>query len=281
MPNLRFMFLGDLIGFPGRALIQKWVPQLKEKHNVDGVIVNGENSSNRGKGITPGNVKFLKECGVDVITSGNHIWFKKEIYPILNERNDIVRPANYPSSCPGKGYTFFEVQNYSVAIINLQGLIFMRDHIENPLKVVESILTFIKSKTNIIFIDFHAEATSEKQLLATFLDGQVSGVLGTHTHVQTADERILPGGTAFISDLGCCGALNSVIGDRFNIILSHFLTQMPAKFEVETTGPMAIHGVVVEVDSKTGVAVKIERIKVIDDEIQETLKAEKGSTRSP
>ena len=272
MQNLRFLFLGDIIGKPGRELIQKWVPELKKEHNIDGVIVNGENSSNKGKGITPGIVKAFKECGVNVITSGNHIFYKKDIYSTLNERDDIIRPANYPSDCPGKGFSIFEVNGFYVAVINVQGLIFMQQHLDNPIKTVESLLTFLKSKTEIIFIDFHAEATSEKKILATFFDGQVSAVLGTHTHVQTADERILPKGTAFISDLGSCGAINSIIGDKSDIIIRQFLTQMPAKFEVETTGPMAINGVIVEVDSKTGKAIKIERFNLIDNEIQYQLK---------
>ena len=274
MQSLRFLFLGDAIGKPGRELAQKWIPKLKKEHKIDGVIINGENSSNRGKEITPGIVKAFKECGVNVVTSGNHIFYKKDIYSTLNERDDIIRPANYPSDCPGKGFTIFELNGSKVAIINVQGLIFMQQHLDNPIKTVESLLTFLKSKAKIIFIDFHAEATSEKKLFATFFDGQVSGVLGTHTHVQTADERILPGGTAFISDLGSCGAVNSVIGDKYDIILRQFLTQMPAKFEVETTGPMEIRGVIVEVDTKSGKAIKIERISVIDDEIQYQLKDE-------
>jgi len=273
--NLRVVFLGDIVGQPGCLMLQKWAAKLKEQHKADALIVNGENACNSGKGISPRLVRLFKECGVDVITSGNHIWYKREIYTTLNEREDILRPANYPSDCPGKGYTIFEVQDCSVAVINLQGTIFMKEKLAPPLRTVESLLTFLQSKTNIIFVDFHAEATSEKQCMAFFLDGKVSGVFGTHTHVQTSDERILPKGTAFITDVGSTGAMNSVIGDKFDIIVRHFLTQMPIKFEVETVGPMALCGVVVEVDPETGKTCKIERIRLVDEEIQELLKKDK------
>ncbi|MFH1644081.1 MAG: TIGR00282 family metallophosphoesterase [bacterium] len=281
MPNLRFMFLGDIVGQSGCAMVQKWIPKLKEKYKFDGLIVNGENSSNRGKGIGPKLVQFFKDCGVDIITSGNHIFQKKEIFETLNERNDIIRPANYPAQCPGKGFAIFEKNNFSIAVINLQGQIFMHQHLDSPFRTVESILTFLRTKTNIIFVDFHAEATSEKQVMGLFLDGKVSAVLGTHTHVQTADEKIMPGGTAFISDLGFCGAQHSVIGDKYDIILRHFLTQMPAKFEVEIKGPMVLFGAIVDVDTNSGKALKIERVKVVDDEIQEMLKSDKTPSRSP
>ena len=261
---LRFMFIGDLIGQPGQDVFSKWLPRLKEQYKIDAVIVNGENSAKNGIGIMPKNMKFFKEAGVSVVTSGNHVWKHKEIYNYLNENTDLIRPANYPAGCPGKGYSFFDINGYTVAVLNLQGRVFMHEDLDCPFRAAESLLTFLRSKTNIIFIDFHAEATSEKQVLGSYLDGKVSGFFGTHTHVQTADERILPNGTGYISDLGCSGAVNSAIGMKSEIILKRFLTQMPSRFAVETEPPFSINGVWVEVDTVSGKTVKIERINIVD-----------------
>lgn len=266
--NLRIMMLGDVSGSAGRAIFQKHIASLKEKYKIDGIIVNGENSASDGKGITSRIVKFFKHNHVDVITSGNHIFNKREIYSYLSTNRDLLRPANFPSACPGVGVTTFECGNVTVGVMNLQARTFMREYVACPFKTADSILTYLKTKTNIILVDFHGEATSEKMGMGFYLDGQVSAVVGTHTHVLTADERILPQGTAYITDLGMAGALNSLIGMKKEPIINQLITQMPTKFEVETAGPMAMSGVWIEIDIKTGLALKIERIRVVDDNVQ-------------
>lgn len=265
MSYLRILFLGDIVGTTGRVLFQKHIAALKAELKVDAIIVNGENSAH-GKGITSKIMRFFKHNGVDVVTSGNHIWRQKDIYSYLNENKDLIRPENYPSSCPGTGVTLFSCKGYEIGVINLQGRIFMRENLDCPFKTAESVLTYLKSKTNMIFIDFHAEATSEKIGLAYYLDGKISGLVGTHTHVQTADERILPGGTAYISDIGMAGSLNSMIGMQKESVLSALLTQMPSKFEVDVNPPYIMTGVYIDVDPSTGKAVDIKRVKIVDQE---------------
>ncbi len=265
--KIKILFVGDVVGQLGRAMFQKHIPLLKRQYKLDSVIVNGENSHSSGRGITPKIVKFFRQNGADAITTGNHIWARKEIYSYLAEHNDVLRPANFPSTCPGVGVTTFKVNDIVIGVINLQGRIFMKEFVEDPFKTAESILTYLKSKTNIILVDMHAEATSEKIGIAYYLDGKVSAVVGTHTHVQTADERILPHGTAFISDLGFCGAYNSMIGMRKETVLQTFLTQMPSKFEVDINPPGILCAVLIEINLKTGKTTDIERIQIIDDEI--------------
>jgi metallophosphoesterase (TIGR00282 family) len=262
--TLRFIFLGDLVGQAGRSIFQKYSSILRTKYKADALIVNGENSADSGRGIRPHDAEFFFEHGVDLITTGNHIWAQKDIFAYLDREPRLLRPANFPSSCPGKGYAFVEIKGHTVGFMNVQGRVFMHELLDCPFRAAESLVLLLKSKTNMIFLDFHAETTSEKQGMSYFLDGKVSGVFGTHTHVQTADERILPQGTAYISDLGYAGALNSMLGMKKDVILRRFLTQMPQKFEVETEGPLVMHGIVVEVDTKTGKAISIERIKVLD-----------------
>lgn len=267
MGRLRVLLIGDVMGAPGRIMFQKHIDQLRAKNNIDAVIVNGENSDARGRGITPRIVKFFKHNGADVVTSGNHIWANKEIYNYLAENNDLLRPANYPSAAPGVGVTMFKCKEHVIAVINLIGRVFMKDLVDCPFRTAESILTYLKGKTNIIFVDMHAETSAEKIAMGFFLDGRVSGVVGTHTHVQTADERILPKGTGFITDLGMTGAYNSMIGMKKEPIIQHFITQMPTRFVVEESAPVIMTGVWIEVDTATGMAIAIERIKVIDEEI--------------
>jgi len=266
--GIKILFIGDVVGPLGSAVFQKHISAIKAKHEIDGVILNGENSASDGKGITPRKVNFFKHNGVDVITSGNHIWAKKDIYNYLVHNKDLLRPANFPSMCPGVGVTTFSAAGKTIGIINLQGRVFMHQHLDCPFKTAESILTYLKTKTNVIFIDFHAETTSEKIALGHFLDGQVTGIVGTHTHVQTADERILPHGTGFITDLGMCGAINSMIGMKIEPIVNNFVTQMPHKFMVETSPPAQLCGAIIEADPDTGNALSIERIKIIDDTVQ-------------
>ncbi|MCL4360969.1 TIGR00282 family metallophosphoesterase [Candidatus Dependentiae bacterium] len=265
--KIRILMFGDVVGGVGRMVLQKHLPHLKEKYKADAVIVNGENSA-EGKGITSRIMKFYRHIGVDVVTSGNHIWQKREIYNYFGQNKDLLRPANFPSECPGSGITFFQVKGYTVAVMNIQGRVFMRELLSCPFKTADSQLTFLKSKTNIILVDFHAETTSEKHGIGFYLDGKVSAVVGTHTHVQTADERILPGGTAYITDLGMAGSYYSMIGMKKDPIINHMITQMPQKFEVETEGPYLLCGVSITIDANSGKAESIERIFVVDNELK-------------
>lgn len=266
--TLRMLLLGDIVGPAGCAMFQKHLNRIKEKYNISGVIVNGENSACDGRGITVKLMHFFKHNGADVVTSGNHIWAKKEIYQYLKENKDLLRPANFPSECPGTGVATFNIGATVIGVINLQARIFMRDNLACPFKTADTVLTFLKTKTNIIFVDFHGEATAEKLGLAYYLDGRVTAIVGTHTHVPTADERILPHGSAYVTDLGMAGALNSMIGMKKDPIINNLITQMPVKFEVETDGTMVMSGVFVDVDINTGKALHIERIYIIDHDIK-------------
>jgi metallophosphoesterase (TIGR00282 family) len=268
MNTLKVLLIGDVVGNTGRMMFQKHIDRLRTTYNIDAVIVNGENSSSQGRGITPRIVRFFRHNGADVVTSGNHIWYKREIYSYLESNTDLLKPANFPTDTPGVGVTTFTCKGQTIGVINLQGRVFMRELVSCPFRAAESILTYLKHKTNIIFVDFHTETTSEKMALGHFLDGKVSGVVGTHTHVQTADERVLPGGTAFITDLGMVGSLNSMLGMKKEPIIEHFLNQMPVKFEVDTSTPIIMCGVCVEVDIKTGKAISIQRIQVLDNDLQ-------------
>lgn len=267
MSVLSVLLLGDICAAPGRAIFQKHIAHLREKYAADAVIVNGENSASTGKGITSRIMHFFKHNGVNVVTSGNHIWAQKEIYGYLQEHKDLLRPANFPTGCPGVGVTTFETAGFTVGVINLQARTFMREFVNCPFRTAESLITYLKPRTNIIIVDFHGEATSEKMGLAYFLDGQVSVVVGTHTHVLTADERILPGGTAYITDLGMSGSLNSMIGMKKEPIIHHMMTQMPIKFEVDSTPPLVLTGVCVRIDTETGKAQSIVPIRIVDNDI--------------
>jgi len=267
---MRFLIVGDVIGVPGQMLFQKWISKLKETHHADAIIVNGENTGKNGRGINPKGVDFYMHLGVSVITSGNHIWDDKEILNTLQERSDVLlRPANYSSGCPGRGYTLITVNGVTVAVVNIIGRVFMRDSLDCPFRTMDSLLTFLRTKTSIILVDFHAEASSEKCVMGYYLDGRVSALWGTHTHIPTADERILPKGTAFISDVGCCGSLDSAIGMEYKTVLDRFLYHPGmGKFKVEMRGTMALQGLLVDVDETTGRATGIQRISLTDDTIQ-------------
>lgn len=266
MNTIRVLMFGDVVGASGRAVFQKHIGRLRAQYAVDAVVLNGENSAH-GLGITPRIVQFFKDHGVQVITSGNHIWHRKEIFPYLASSQDLLRPANYPSGTPGTGLTTFMVNGRLVAIINVQGRVFMRENLDCPFRTVDTLLSYLRDKTKIICVDFHAEATSEKQALATYLDGRVSAVCGTHTHVQTGDERILPKGTAYLSDLGMAGAVNALLGMDAAPIVQHFLTQIPVRFTVCLTPPFCLQGALITIDTDSGNAVAIERINLIDNDI--------------
>ena len=256
------LMLGDLVGEPGRRLFEKHLPILKDKYKPSLVIANGENSAN-GKGITTKIMSWFKELGVDVVTSGNHIFDKNDIYGYLDSNKDLLRPANFPSQAPGTGMTIVKKGATNFGIINLQGRVFMKQQISCPFKEIDSLLTYLKHHANIILVDFHAETTSEKLAMAYYLDGRVSAVCGTHTHVQTADERILPAGTAYITDLGMAGSLNSMIGMQKEPLIKSMISQMPVKFEVQDEPPFVMSGVAITIGSN-GKASKIERIYIVD-----------------
>ncbi len=257
---MRILFIGDIVGRPGRQAIDGILQKVLSDWKIEFTIANGENAAG-GMGITPPIAIEILDQGVDVLTSGNHIWAKKEIISFLNEESRILRPANYPNRVPGRGQGIFESRNgQKVGVLNLEGRVFMK-HLDCPFRVGEREIQILRKQTNILIVDFHAEATSEKMAMGWFLNGKVSAVLGTHTHVQTSDEKILNGGTAYITDVGMTGPLASVIGIRKEIALERLLTQIPWKFDVATE-EIELQGVVVEVDSETGKSRDIQRIRI-------------------
>ncbi len=262
---VRILAVGDVVGQPGLSMCAKWVPQIVKQCNVDGTVINGENSSKDGRGVTENSLQELLFAGADVVTTGNHVWRFSDFYPVLDSQTRVIRPANFPEGTPGNGYTLFKTSKLDVAVINLQGRIFMRENTSCPFKTAEKIVEMVRTKTKIILVDFHAEATSEKAALGFFLDGRVSAVFGTHTHVQTADHRVLPGGTAFVSDLGCCAALNSCLGIDKEIIVKQMQTQLPARFKVDKNPPFVLSGVIIDVDQNTGLAKDIQQVRIVDD----------------
>ncbi len=248
------------MGNPGRKILKTLLPGLKEEYGFDICIANGENAAG-GSGITYTVAQELYNAGVDVITLGNHAWSKKEVLNFIDSDPRIIRPANYPQESPGKGSTIIETPAGKVGIMNLMGRVYM-ENIDCPFKAADRELEHLKAMTKVVVVDFHAEATSEKNALAWYLDGKVSCVLGTHTHVQTADERILPFGTAFITDVGMTGPHEGVIGVDRNIIINRFITHMPARYEV-AKGAAQFNAVYVEVDVLTGKALDIRRVSQI------------------
>ena len=266
--TVRVLLLGDIVGVPGRFMLQKHLRKLQGQYDIDATIVNGENSNNNGRGITSRIVEFFLHNGVDVVTSGNHIWDQSEIYEYMKTNHQILRPINFPAECPGVGVTTINSNGALIAVVSVQGRVFMKEQVDCPFKGMDTVLAYLKHKTNIIIVDFHAEATAEKICLGYYLDQRVSCVVGTHTHIPTADERILPGGTAYVTDLGMAGALNSSIGMEKEAVIKKFKTQMPVKFIVDTQPPFVMTGVWVEIDKESGKAVQIQRVKVIDEELQ-------------
>jgi 2',3'-cyclic-nucleotide 2'-phosphodiesterase len=255
---VKLLFIGDIIGKPGREALSRELHRIVDRHRVDLVIANGENAAG-GFGLTAETAQELFKCGVQMITSGNHIWDKKDALEYIKREERIVRPANYPEGTPGRGATVVRTPGgVKIGILNLEGRVFM-NNLDCPFRCADREVAKLKEETQIIFVDFHAEATSEKISLGWHLDGRVSAVVGTHTHVQTADERILTAGTAFLTDAGMTGAFDSVIGVRKEDAIEKFITQRPAKFEVAKKD-IRINAVVIEVDEKSGLALSIERI---------------------
>ncbi|MCX7988509.1 MAG: TIGR00282 family metallophosphoesterase [Thermodesulfovibrio sp.] len=261
MPNnetVNILFIGDIVGKAGRNIVRALLPKLVDQYKIELVIANGENAAG-GFGITEKVAEELFSYGIDVITTGNHVWDKKEAVPYIAKESRILRPINYPEGVPGAGSTLIRTRkNNLVCVLNVSGRIFM-NMLDCPFRATKKEIERIKRETDIIFIDFHAEATSEKIAFALYFDGKVSAVVGTHTHVQTADEKILPKGTAYITDVGMTGPENSVIGFKEDEVIEKFLTQMPKKFDVPSTSSI-LSAVYVEIDSSKALARKIERI---------------------
>lgn len=255
---MKLLFIGDIVGQPGRRAVKELVPALKRQHLVDVVVANGENSAG-GSGITVGTAGEIFSAGVDIITSGDHLWDQKEVMELLADERRFVRPLNYPPGTPGQGsFVLLREGCPPVAILNLQGRTFMPP-LENPFLAALAEVKRLHQTTRNIFIDFHAEATSEKVAMARMLDGKVSAVVGTHTHVQTADEQIFPGGTAFLCDAGFTGPHESVIGREIEPVVQRFLTGMPQRFEVARERVL-LQGVLVDIDELTGRATRIQRV---------------------
>jgi hypothetical protein len=255
---VKILFIGDVVGSPGRKAVAQLVPKLREEHRIHFVIANGENSAG-GAGITPATASELFSAGVDAITTGDHLWDQKEVMGLLENEPRFLRPRNYPHGTPGHGSAVFERDGLPpLAVMNLQGRVFMAE-LENPFSFATDEVLRLRQRTNIIFIDMHAEATSEKIALARMLDGQVSAVVGTHTHVQTADEQIFPGGTAFLCDAGFTGAHESVLGREIEPIIKRFTTNMPQRFGV-AKDRVLLQGALIEINDASGRAERIQRV---------------------
>lgn len=256
---MQVLFIGDIVGKPGRQAVGTLLPGLRRKYGPVLTIANAENAAG-GFGITPSVAEELFRIGIDLLTSGNHIWDKKEAELYIAAERRLLRPANYPEHVPGSGVALWERDGRRVGVINLQGRVFMPT-IDCPFTVGEQKISLLKQATDLIIVDFHAEATSEKQAFARFVDGRVSAVVGTHTHVQTADEQILPAGTAFISDVGMTGPSDSVIGMESSDVIHRFLTQTPSKFRVAKGTPI-LSAVVLDLEEESGKARAIARLQL-------------------
>lgn len=268
---IRLFFIGDIVGRPGRELLRRGLAAFVARHDIDLVIANVENSA-AGFGITPDIADDFLAWGVDVMTSGNHIWNKREIYAYIADQPRLLRPANFPAGVPGRGHAVVTTRGgVPVGVVNVMGRVFMAA-IDDPFTVVQDAVRTVKADATVVLVDMHAEATSEKVAMGWHLDGQVAAVVGTHTHVQTADERVLPQGTAYITDVGMTGPHDSVLGVARGPILERFLTGLPQRFETATGDPR-LHGVVIDADETTGRARAIERVSLTADAI-ETLVAE-------
>lgn len=250
---MRILAIGDIIGKPGRQVVSRFVPDLREQYGLDLVIANAENVAG-GLGVTPDTADELLDAGVDVLTSGNHIWAQKEIIPFLDSEMPILRPLNYPPGVPGRGY----LTRGQVMVVNLIGRTFM-DNYDSPFRAMDALLAETSHRPPVIIVDFHAEATSEKMAMGRYLDGRVSAVLGTHTHVGTIDAQLLPKGTAYVTDIGMAGPIDSIIGDDVDAVLQRFLTIIHNRLTVGR-GRTMLNAVLVNVDEKTGKAISIERI---------------------
>ena len=254
---LRILFLGDVVGEPGRRAVIELLPVLKREYELDFTVVNGENAAG-GRGITPKLTIDLLRAGAAVITTGDHIWDQKDIVPYIDTEPRLLRPINYPEGTPGQGSVVLETAKGKVGVINVQGRTFMQPILDNPFRYLDQAVEEMRKETSVIFVDVHSETTSEKIAVGRFLDGRVSAVVGTHTHVQTADEQIFPEGTAFLCDAGMCGPVNSILGRDPRPIIERFIRNLPVNFPV-ASGPVSLSGAMIDVDEASGRALRIER----------------------
>lgn len=255
---MKVLFIGDIVGKPGREMAACAIPVLAaEEGPFDFVLANGENAA-AGRGLTEKVAEELFESGIDGLTSGNHIWDKKDFFPFLDGDQRVIRPVNYPPGCPGQGYMILKKAEKTLAVVNIQGRIFMPP-LDCPFRSMDTVLPKLAGLP--VFVDFHAEATSEKKIMGAYLDGRVSALVGTHTHVQTADEEVLPGGTAYISDVGMSGSFQSAIGMKVESVMPKFITGLPSKFEVATED-VRLNAVIVDLDCETGIAIDIKRVSL-------------------
>ncbi len=255
---LRLLFLGDIVGEPGRRAVMEAIPWFKQERGVDFIVANGENAAG-GRGISPKISIDLLRAGVAVITSGDHIWDQKDLLPYIPTEPRLLRPLNYPPGTPGHGSIVLETAKGKIGVLNVQGRTFMNPPLENPFLAIQAEVERLRAETPVLFVDVHAETTSEKIAMGRFLDGKVSAVVGTHTHTQTADEQIFPGGTAFLCDAGMCGPSHSVLGRDIDAILRRFLTGLPVAYPV-ASGPVLLQGALIDIDEATGRALHIERV---------------------
>lgn len=254
---IRILFLGDIVGEPGRKTVITRLAEIREEFRIDFVIANGENAAG-GRGITPKIAIDLLRCGVAVITTGDHIWDQKDLAPWLPTEPRVLRPANYPAGAPGAGSIVLDTAKGKIAVLNLQGRTFMQPILDNPFPCADAEVARLREETPVIFVDMHCETTSEKIAMGRHLDGRVSVVVGTHTHTQTADERIFPGGTGFLCDAGMCGPNDSILGRRIDAIVSRFQNNLPVVFPV-ASGPVRLCGAIAEIDPAIGRCAHIER----------------------
>ncbi|MDT2836816.1 TIGR00282 family metallophosphoesterase [Enterococcus durans] len=260
---MRVLFIGDVVGSMGREMITEYLPRLKKKFRPQVTIVNGENAA-AGRGITEKIYKKFLQDGVDVVTMGNHTWDNRDIFEFIDQAKKMVRPANFPEGTPGQGIVFVKVNHLELAVINMQARSFMVD-LDDPFRKMNELIEEARKRTPIIFVDFHGETTSEKQAMGWFLDGKVSAVVGTHTHVQTNDARILPQGTAYLTDVGMTGPYDGILGMRREPVIEKFLTALPKRFEVVENGRGLLSGCLLEIDDVTGKAKTIELIQINED----------------
>lgn len=261
---MKVLFVGDVVGSIGRKMLEESLPLLKKKYRPQVTIVNGENAAG-GRGITEKIYKEFLQQGVDLVTMGNHTWDNRDIFNFIdNENVKMIRPLNFPAGTPGQGVKIIQVNQAKLAVVNVQGRVFL-NALDDPFRKMDEVIEQVQSITPCIFVDFHAEATSEKQAMGWYLDGRVSAVVGTHTHIQTNDSRILPAGTAYQTDVGMTGAYDSILGVERDIILQKFLTQLPVRHEIPEEGRKILSGCFVEINDTTGRAVRIEPILINED----------------
>lgn len=260
---MRILFIGDVVGSLGRDTVTTYLPKLKKKYRPQVTILNGENAA-AGRGITGKIYKKFLQDGVDVVTLGNHTWDNRDIFEFIDEAKKMVRPANFPEGTPGQGIVYVKVNQFELAVINLQARSFMVD-LDDPFRKAECLIAEAKKRTPLIFVDFHGETTSEKQAMGWFLDGRVSAVVGTHTHVQTNDSRILPQGTAYLSDVGMTGPYDGILGMKREAIIEKFLTALPKRFEVVEEGRSILSACIIDIDDQTGQAKRIEAFQISED----------------